>query len=259
MPYKRTTTRRKRTTRRVMVKRPMLVRNRLGAVRRFRQANPQWQAIGGKAGFGSVVSPFPPNMFTVVTYTETIQHNQTVGGTPTFLQYRANGPFDPRVASGGIQPRYYDSLLGPDGGTAPYRNYRVHASQITVTIYNTQTAVGTGFFNYAVIPSRSAINLPSSLDEMRERPYCKQIAVAPTPSWKPQKIKHYCKMKTHLGHKDLTDVDGSAAAFNAVPAEQVYWNLGICAVDNVSGAGCRVQVTIKYFLQLYTLADVADS
>jgi len=218
-----------------------------------------WATMGGRIGFGSVDGPFKPNMFTVFTYSETLQHSQAIGGIPGWIQYRANGPFDPRVAVGGIQPRYYDSLLGPDGGTAPYRYYRVHASKIKVMIFQTNSAVGTGFVNYAIIPSRSATSTPGTLDEMRERPYCKQISVGPTPSWKPQQIKHFCKIKTHLGHKDLTDVDNSAALWNASPNEQVYWNLGVCSIDNVSVTSVRVQVVIKYYCQLYTLSDVADS
>jgi len=226
---------------------------------RYKQTSKNWQKLGGLSGFGSVASPFPPNLYTVMTYSETLQHNSPGAGVPGVLQYRANGPFDPRVAVGGIQPRYYDSLLGDNGSTAPYRNYRVHACKIKVTIFQVNTAVGAGFVNYAIIPARSGITAPGTLDEMAERPYSRQISIAPSPSWKPQTIKHFCKIKTHLGHKDLTDVDASGALFNALPTEQVYWNLCLASIDNTTAAGIRVQVQLKYYVQLYSLADVADS
>lgn len=226
--------------------------------RRNRSAN-SFQQSGGRIGYGSVYSPFKPNMFTVMTYTETINAAQTVGGTPITIQYRANGPYDPRVAVGGIQPRYFDSLLGDNGGTAPYRNYRVHACAINVTCFNLNTSVGSGSAFVAVIPSRSTVTAPSTVDEMRERPYSKQKALAPVPSWKPPVIKHFTKIKTHLGVKDLIDVPASAALYNTVPQEEVYWNITLCAVDPTATASIRYQITLTYFVQLYTLSDVADS
>lgn len=219
----------------------------------------QFQRIGGRAGYGSVASPFPANLFTVMTYTETINAAQTVGGTPVTIQYRANGPYDPRAAVGGIQPRYFDSLLGDNGSTAPYRNYRVHACQIKVTCFNLNTSVGGGSVFVSVIPARSTVTGPSTVDEMRERPYAKQIAIGPVPSWRPPTLKHFTKIKTHLGVKDLIDVPASAALFNTVPQEEVWWNISLCAVDPTSTGSIRYQITLKYFVQLYTLGDVADS
>lgn len=215
--------------------------------------------LATRAGFGSVWSPFPPNMFTVISYTETTNLNQTLGGVPAVLQYRMNGAYDPQVAVGGKQPRYYDALLGPDGGTAPYRNYRVHASEIKVTVFNSNTAIGSGSTIVAVLPARSIVTNPTTIDEMAERPYCRQRAIGPVPSWKPPVIKHYTKSKYHLGVKDLIDVPATAAAYNSVPSEEIYWNILLCSVDPASTSAIRLQVSIRYFVQLYTLADVADS
>lgn len=224
-----------------------------------RNRNTSWGSLASNAGYGMVRSPFPPNLKTVFSYTETINAAQTVGGVPITIQYRANGLYDPRVAAGGIQPRYYDSLLGADGGTAPYSRYRVFATAIKVTCFNLNTSVGGGSVFVAVIPSRSGVSTPSTVDEMAERPYCKQKALAPVPSWKPPSIKHFCKIKTHLGVKDLADVSASAALHSNVPNEEVYWNISLCAVDPTSTASVRYQISITYYTQLYTLADVADS
>lgn len=247
--------------RRTGVKRPMSLGyvSKTASGRYRKRSGTSFQKIGGYAGYGSVASPFPPNLFTVMTYTETVNAVQTVGGVPITLQYRANGPYDPRYATGGIQPRYFDSLLGDNGSTAPYRNYRVHACKITVTCFNLNTSVGSGSMFVSVIPARSTVTAPSTVDEMRERPYSRIKALGPVPSWKPPMLKHFTKMKTHLGVKDLTDVPASAALFNTVPQEEVLWNISSCAVDSTATSSIRYQITLKYFVQLYTLADVADS
>lgn len=220
-----------------------------------------WQRLsfGSPRGWMTSRSPFPPNLFTTFTYTETIAVTQVTAGVPQAYVFRANGPFDPNQTSTGGQPRYYDSLLGAEGGTAPYRNYRVHASKIKVDIYPQDSTASAGNVLVSVIPGRSTIGTPSSVDEQRERPYGKSVAMTTLGSWKPYRLSNFTKMKTHLGVKDLTDDPSSAALYNANPSSEVYWNIIVTAINSSATATLHMQVTITYFVQLYSLTDVADS
>lgn len=213
------------------------------------------KGLVAKPGFGTVRSPFPPNLWTTFTYTETIKLQQAVAGVPQAYGFRANSLYDPNLSGTGHQPRYMDTLCGPDGGTAPYRNYRVHASKISIKIWqdNSVNALVT------VIPQRAATANPTSLDEMRERPYGRHRAITQISGWKPYTLNNFCKIKNHLGHKDLMDVDSTAASYNANPTEGVTWLINTCAVDPLTTSSVVLQVTVTYFAQLYTLADVADS
>ncbi len=59
--------------------------------------------------------------------------------------------------------------------------------------------------------------------------------------------------------KNLQDIPGSAAAYNSVPTEEVYWDVVLTDVQATNTAVVTIQLTIEYFTQLYTLSDVADS
>lgn len=227
--------------------------------RSHRKVSRSHQKLTARPGFGMVRQPFAPNMWTTFTYSETLQLTQSAAGTPSVYQYRANGPYDPRVALGGLQPRYFDTLLGTNDGTAPYSQYRVHAAKIVMTIWPESTSAGAANGIVAIIPERSTVAAASTFAEICERPYCKRVAMTTLGSWKPRKLKHFVKIKTILGHKDLIDIDGAAAPYNNVPSEQVYFNLYTCAIDTTGVLSPRVEINITYFVQLYNLTDVLDS
>lgn len=215
--------------------------------------------IGGSAGYGITKSPFPSVLWCPLSYSETFTLLQTLSGTPIVRTYAANGMFDPRVALGGGQPRYYDSLLGNNDTTAPYRFYRVHASAIKATIWPNQGNANSANCLISLIPRRRNITSPSTIDEQRERPYSKHIAMTTTGSYKPRVVKNFCKIKTHLGHKDLMDVDATAARYDQNPFELVDWDVVLTDVQGSAPASATIQVTITYFAQFYSLSDVADS
>lgn len=201
-------------------------------------------------------TPFPPTLFTTMTYSKTFNFLQSISGTPDTVVFRANGPYDPEVVLSGGQPRYYDTLLGPEGGTAPYTQYRVHSSKIVATIWPFSANANQGNCLLSIMPRRSTHTSVSSLQEMTERAYSRTMSMTTVGSYKPRKLSSYCKIKTILGHKDLMDVDASAARYNTVPAEEVYWDISLCDVQGAVPAEITVQLTITYFLQLYSLADV---
>lgn len=255
-------------TRRVRRSQPRKSRKSRNRPRRTRSRKGQKvsktrQTMSARPGYGMVRQPFAPNLFTTFSYTESIQLVQGTPGTPGRLQYRANSLWDPRVAIGGKKPRYTDTLLGTDGGDAPYDHYRVHAAKIVVTFWPESPSAGSANGIVAIIPERgdsgAAPTAPSTFDELTERPYCKKLAMTTLGSFKPRKIKHFVRMKTILGHKDLSDVDATASKYNTSPSEEIYFNIYSCAIDPSDALSPRIEICITYFAQLYNLIDVADS
>lgn len=241
----------------------MLARTRSGRAPYFRTAyRKQHGKLSYTPGAGSVRQPFPPILWTTLSYTVTRNYTTSgIAGTIAApLQIRANSIYDPEVAVGGGQPRYTDSLLGNNGSTAPYRNYRVHASAIRVRAWKGGTTFTDTDLLY-VIPGRDHLSNPSSENEVVERPYAKTRPMNSLYSQGPTTLKHFTKIKWHLGHKDLMDVDGSAAKYDSNPLEQVYWNIGVADVNqgSASAHSITLQISVIYFVQFYTLVDVADS
>jgi len=78
---------------------------------------------------------FPRRMYIAHKYCETVLLTMT-NGSINGLLYRANGMFDPRVATGGHQPMYFDNL------SAIYDHYTVVKSKCKFTVVpNAQNTV----------------------------------------------------------------------------------------------------------------------
>lgn len=213
-----------------------------------------------RPGGGIVRQPFPPNLFTTLTYSASYTPMaQTVSGTPIYRQFRLNSLYDPDLTGVGKQPRYTDTLLGADNTTAPYSNYRVYAAAVKAVFYPSSTNATNSNGIVALIPKRSSVGAAATYEEILERPYAKSHFMN-TLYVKPQTLKLFVKMKTHLGHKDLQDVDDSAAAYNGNPNEEVWLDVMASAIDASTGLmAVAFSITITYYVQLYTLNDVADS
>ncbi len=203
-------------------------------------------------------SPFPPTMFTVMEYSTTVTLTQGTSAIPTLQQFSGNGIYDPDITGFGIQPRYYDTLLGASDTTAPYTRYRVHGSSIKVTSFNSLTAVSSQGY-ISIIPSNSSVTTPSSLQEMKTRPYSKYRVIGMSAAEYPKTTKNYMKTKTLFSIKDLRDNNDCSAAYNSNPPQQWYWQVNTCNVFPTATITNVIEVKIRYFVELYELADVADS
>lgn len=206
------------------------------------------------------ISPFPPQFYTTLAYSETIPLLvQATADLPEFYTFRLNSLFDPNLTGVGIQPRYFDTLLGAGNGTAPYRQYRVHGAKITATFWPTSATASIGNGYAGICVRRSNVTIPATITEMRERPYVHTRPMYGTNSGKPIRISSFVKMKKILGNKDLNDNEDSLAQYNANPVDSVLADILICNVQGSSLAQMAVEVKIQYFCQLSTLNDVADS
>lgn len=228
-------------------------------VRKYKSKYAANKSLGFQSLGSPVRSPFPPTLWTTLTYTDTFTFASAVAGLPTIRSYRANGMYDPLVLAGGIQPRYYDTLLGGDGGVAPYRTYRVHACKASVMLWPTSSAANAGNSLISLIPRRATITGPSTVDETRERPYGKHCAMTTVGSYKPRKLSNFVKIKTILSRKDLADDSDTGSRYDTTPAAEVYWDLVINDIRGTATAEVECQLTLTYFVQLYGLTDVGDS
>lgn len=216
--------------------------------------------FSSKPGYSSIRQPFPPKLRTVLNYTETINVTQGTTDIPVLYSFSANSLFDPNISGTGNQPRYYDTLLGDNDTNAPYRRYRVHASKITVVAWSTAPSpVSGGNAIISIIPRKSTVQSAGSANEMRERAYSKWVHTTPSGSWKPYKVKNFIKMKIPLGYKDLADSIETSGLYNTNPPDSVIWDINACNVVPSGIVTFTFMVSIKYYVELFTLSDVLDS
>lgn len=228
-----------------------------GTVKRTKAVRNKGTLIA-KPSYGNIRQPFPPRLFTALTYSERFSLTQLVGGTPGVYTFRANSLYDPNYTGVGHQPRYFDTLCGADGTSAPYHHYRVHAVKVKFTVWSLTGADGSFTGMLAIIPRQASASTVDSFDEMQERAYSRTKTIATLYS-RPTVMKHYVKNKVLLGHKDLQDVDECAAAYNNNPSEETYIDFVVCCVDPDNTITANASVQLTYFAEFYGLTDVADS
>lgn len=238
--------------------------NKKGRAIPFYQTLPGGGLVG-KSGtsFGSVARPFPYKLYTVLSYSEDFSLTNATAQIPVNYAFRGNGMYDPNYSGVGIQPRYFDTFLGTDGGTAPYSRYCVLASQITVKAFGRNgTAANNPNFNglISITPLRGTASAPSTITEMRERELAKTLAVNSQGAWKPYTLKHYVRSKDILGLKDVQDENSAHGTYNSDPVMPWYWDISMCPVGaSDTGMSFDFLVSVKYYILLDLIADVADS
>lgn len=203
--------------------------------------------------------PFPWQLATEFTYGENNVIASTSGAVTT-LTINANGMYDPDQTSTGHQPRWYDTLLGPDTSHQPYRNYTVYASKVRAVIMATGSdSVSQRAYVY-LGPANANVNPPGSLQQMLERREGKNKYLGYWSGGTDKVvISQYSKIAPILGRKDLEDDEECSGAYNSLPANKAYWYLSIVPVDETSSYSYRIMWTITYYCKLYTLNDAADS
>lgn len=265
MPYRKNNVRRTR--------RPPMVRRRTtyGGTRRVvRKKRFSKYRISGSSGMdrGSNSVGFPQRLFKTFTFSsEAIKLAQTVADINKSYQFRGNSIYDPDQSGVGSQPRWVDTYLGANDGTAPYQKVTVLASKITITVWQDPTlsgTVGSVAGIVAVTPYRGESSAPSNLKEIQERAFVKWVAVNNANSSRPLVLKHYAKTKAvYQGVSPIYSPDDFQHAYNANPSSQWYWAVQCVNLIN-GGAGtslfsCYFTAQIKYYCLLSSLNDVAAS
>jgi len=203
-------------------------------------------------------SPFPSSLRTQFTYAENITITSTVGVPYNYL-YSSNSLYDPNVTGTGSQPRFFDTLMGANSTSAPYQNYRVFASKITIECVdltdsiNARGYIGLGFFP-------STVTGPSTLAELRARSDFKSKYMGIyTGGRELCRLSRFGNNKTIFGIKDMKDDEETQALYNASPAKAGRWCITYIPFNETSTVIIHCMVKITYFVQLFTRNDVADS
>lgn len=202
--------------------------------------------------------PFGEQLNTTFTYAENFTL-ASLAGLPATYEFSTNSLHDPNFTGTGIQPRYFDSLCGPNNGTAPYKSYRVYSSKITVEVLNINDSIGDrGFVGIGCYTSNSSA--PSDLTEMRERAdYKTKFMGIYTGGRDLCKFSRTMANKTLFGIKDMKDDEETAAVYNASPVKAGRWAITYIPADESTSGGARCLCKIVYRCQLFNRNDVADS
>lgn len=198
-------------------------------------------------------------MFPMVKYTALrFADYKVLTSTDTWqtYTYRLNSCYDPDFTGIGGQPRYFDTLCGPDSGAAPYGAYRVHAAKVTVGFVNANSSGNsTGIVAIRARNQNAAALNPSTANMIRD---CSEV---PNTRWRwitssgndgcRRTLTGYWKMNKFYGVKDIKDNEDFTARYNANPSDEIYLDCHFGTVNASSTAyNCQVSVKITYFVEL---------
>lgn len=203
-------------------------------------------------------SPFPLEMYTQFTYTDNISITSTIGAPYNYF-FSTNSLFDPNVTGIGIQPRFYDTLVGANNTNAPYQYYRVLTSKITVEAIdlsdtiNARGYVGVGLFS----GNQTGV---ATLAELRARSDYKMKYMGVYSGGKELcRISRKCKNKDLFGIKDMKDDEETASLYNTSPSKLGRWCISYVPFNETSTVAIHCLVKITYYTQLFSRNDVQDS
>ncbi len=206
---------------------------------------------------GGLKAPFPRNLYTKVTYAETVTLTSTSGSVAANT-FRLNSCFDPNQTGVGHQPRYFDTFCGADDTQAPYERYRVHKCAVDVMFDSNTTTVSRGGGWATVL---QAASIPATYDEAREAPETEAVKLPTLGSGagsSTRKLNMFTDMKRMLGNKDLSDNPDSGALYSANPADEVKLSVNYQdLLGNSSAVACTVYLT--YYVQFYEMNHPASS
>jgi hypothetical protein len=197
---------------------------------------------------------FPNIMSLIFNYNDS--YTITVGpGNTSVKDYRANSLNDPDLAVGGGRPRYFDTFLGANNTSAPYRRYTVVGCDAFATVSN-QSAVHL----YAALSMYSnQATAPSTLQEAKERSDTVVRIIPPLGGNSVCKLRMKRSIARILGVKDMLDNPDMKSDFNANPAALVVCRLTVFNPYSAATESYSADVSIRYDSRLFVRNDVADS
>lgn len=208
---------------------------------------------------GMISIPFPRKTFTTLTYTDNRLLQQGAAGTVANYQYCINDIFDPNFTGAGGQPKYFDTLLGATGGSAPYRLFKVHAAKIKATFYSYTGSTVSDVMAYVGVQSSSTTSeAPQDMEDILTQEYVSHRPQGQTQNSRPITITKFCKVKRLFGFTNLDDLNFQGSN-SASPSTRCLFNVGFLSVDSTAVGVMNLVVQIKYFVELSGLNQVADS
>lgn len=206
--------------------------------------------------------PFTNTYFTQLRYAVQVPITVTAGAQ-SYNTFRVNSLYDPDSTGIGGQPKFYDTLCGASGGTAPYASYRVHGCKYKVNFVNTNSSQTSISYVAARVRDADTPVISSAVagyETFRETPNCKvKMLFNGTNVACSKWMKGYISMKKVLSVKDLRDDPDTAAAYNANPAEGVFLDLHVRTQDATTTATFQVFVTLIFMCEFFDRNLVAQS
>jgi len=197
------------------------------------------------------VATFRDNQEYVFKMGYDITATSTTGALSSLTAVALNSLYDPEAGAGARQPRYFDSLVGTNDGTAPYRYYCVTGCDIDVEVTSNDAKV----YQVAMGPYSAASQAPGTMTEARERKGFRWVLVGSDGGV--VHLRQHVDMSQITG-QDVKRDDDFWGSSGANPATLVSWNLFVqaAAAQTVTLVGT---VTFAWRAVLYGLTDPADS
>jgi len=198
--------------------------------------------------------PFKKEMYCTLKYHDSIDIASSTGfpGVHTFAM---NSLYDPSVTDTGHQPRYFDTLCGNDGASAPYGKYRVHTAKIKCVFMNNNSSTGgTGYVGIRLRNSTATSLSTLTADNICELPNVKyRLCNVQTGFSNYHTFSMTANIKQFLGVKDLKDDTESSATYSTDPVSLVYADVFFIPFNETSTATYQVSVQIKFLTQFFDL------
>lgn len=218
----------------------------------------------------SVVSSLAkPYMLTHVTFPNVLRTNMrwtqdfsmtTSAGASTIQDLRLTSLYDPNFTGAGSQPKYFDTLCGASGSTAPYGQYRVLKSHYRVQFINGNTGATSGFYGFVQPFIQNPVSAASTIAYTLDSNNLAYVVGGPSGNMSSnQGISGTVDIAKFVGVKDLRDDEDLLAAYNANPALNVFLRCGVRAQDDITVFTMRILVTLCYEVELLTLNDAGNS
>jgi hypothetical protein len=205
--------------------------------------------------FRSRTNTFPTTFATPFRWAVQID-GQTDVGAADVNAFSLNSLYDPNVTGAGTQPKFYDTLLGAAGGTAPYDTYIVVRSHVRVTLQNSST---TSMFAYVQVYSdTSGISPTCPIYEYLEVPNLLKVPLpSASQSGGNRVVEFDVDIAKFLGAEDILDNDNCRAQYDANPGRQVYMDVGFRSTTDSGTVTFSYTVEIVYEAVLCGLNDTS--
>ncbi len=184
----------------------------------------------------------------------------TQAGAETSQVVRLTSLYDPDFTGAGDQPRFFDTLCGASGGTAPYSQFRVRKAHYRVGFMNNNSTAATACIGFVQPFLANAISATCSLEEYFSGLNLQTVLCSPNASnnmggW----IDGHVDIGKFLGVKDIEDDEDVVGGYNANPATNVHLKVGVRAQDDTTVGSIRVVIQVVYEAEFFSLNNAGES
>lgn len=224
------------------------VRRALRKPARKRNARLRRRFAKSSQGLRTLAGGFPKSMMIKMKWRQ-IQTNISSTVTPSVTQFRGNSIYDPAVALGGAQPKYFATL------SRVYNQYRVHACKIRVTPF--YPGLGSEQPLLAIIPSGFGTPTYVTWNQILEDSHVKWMTVVTNSAVRHQTLTHWAKSKNILNLKDLKDNSDAAGPINNNPSHEWYFTIYQGHPNNATPVTMYAHIELTYYVEWFDLNESA--